>query len=193
MLTQAPACGRLPAGLCVSCVCGCWGLPGLLNGGFLSLLPGRQTEAPQLQERGWRKGSPSPTRLLVPGREAVGCPSTLRSAAPSKRVWGLQLGRPAVRAAQPRGVPQDMTFGAQTGTVGLPTYSSDFCGGGGPSLKTEYLTDFTHARPCGSRRAPLGLGRACAAEGSEASPASLHDKPTPVPNPCDPPAPLSPL
>lgn len=48
VLTQAPACGRLPAGLCVSCVCGCWGLPGLLNGAFLSLLPGRQTEAPQL-------------------------------------------------------------------------------------------------------------------------------------------------
>lgn len=39
------------------CVCGCWGLPGLLNGGFLSLLPRQQTEAPQLQDASRRKGS----------------------------------------------------------------------------------------------------------------------------------------
>lgn len=39
------------------CVCGCWGLPGLLNGGFLSLLPRKQTEAPQLQAASRRKGS----------------------------------------------------------------------------------------------------------------------------------------
>lgn len=178
MLTQAPACGRLP--VCVLCV---WllGPPWPPKWGFPLPVARETNRSATTPGKGLEERVPEPHAPVRSGKGGSGVPlHPPLSGAQQTRV-GPEAGAARGRAA--RGVSQDRPFGAKTGTVGLPTRSSDFCGSGGALFKNR-VSYKRHTCTLVWKQAGSWPVRQ---EGSEALPASLHDQPAPVPSPCEPP------